>query len=71
MIVLGIILMILSTGMLAILEYNQGCRDTERAYQIRSCDKCANWKTMQCPNSSLCYATSDKPYFKSKLEGGK
>lgn len=68
MIVLGIILMILLIGMLAIIEYNQDCRDTERAYQIRSCDKCVNWKTMNCPNSSKCFNTADKPYFKSKLE---
>ena len=65
-IVLGIVLMILLIGMLAILEYNQGCKDTERAYQTRSCDKCANWKTINCPNSSKCFSTTDKPYFKIK-----
>ena len=67
-IVLGIILMILLMGMLAILEYNQGCKDTERAYQTRNCDKCANWKTINCPNSSKCFGTVDKPYFKIKEE---
>lgn len=68
MIVLGIILIILLMGMLAIVEYNQGCKDTERAYQTRSCNKCANWKTVNCPNSSICFSTVDKPYFKIKEE---
>ncbi len=68
MIVLGIILMILLIGMLAILEYYKGCEDTERAYKTKSCDKCANWKTINCPNSSECFSTVDKPYFKIKEE---
>lgn len=42
-----------------------------KAEKEKSCDMCKLKKTMQCPNSSLCYATSDKPYFKSKLEGEK
>lgn len=67
-IVLGIILMILLIGMLAILEYYKGCEDTERAYKTKSCDKCANWKTINCPNSSECFSTVDKPYFKIKEE---
>lgn len=29
---------------------------------------CTNKKTMNCPNSSLCYNTEEKPYFKSKLD---
>ncbi len=33
-----------------------------------SCDICINKKTMKCPNSSLCYNTEEKPYFKSKLD---
>lgn len=65
---IGIVLIILLIGMLAILDYNQGCKDTERAYQTRSCNKCANWKTMNCPNSSKCFSTTDKPYFKIKEE---
>ena len=36
--------------------------------QIGSCNKCANWKTVNCPNSSICFSTVDKPYFKIKEE---
>lgn len=39
-----------------------------KAEKEKSCDMCIHRKTMQCPNSSLCYATKDKPYFKSKLD---
>lgn len=39
-----------------------------KAEKEKNCNMCQYRKTMQCPNSSLCYATSDKPYFKSKLE---
>ena len=42
-----------------------------KAEKEKDCNMCKYRKTMQCPNSSLCYATSDKPYFKSELEGGK
>lgn len=32
----------------------------------KKCEKCKYWKTTDCPNSSLCYNTKDKPYFKNK-----
>lgn len=32
----------------------------------KKCEKCKYWKTMDCPNSSLCYNIKDKPYFKNK-----
>ena len=32
----------------------------------KKCEKCKYDKTMQCPNSSLCYNTKDMPYFKNK-----
>lgn len=32
----------------------------------KKCEKCKYYKTMQCPNSSLCYNTMRKPYFKNK-----
>lgn len=38
-----------------------------KAEKRKSCDMCINKKTMNCPNSSLCYSTENKPYFKSKL----
>ena len=34
----------------------------------RSCEKCIKYKTPYCPNSSVCYATEDKPYFVSGEE---
>ena len=29
---------------------------------------CVKKKTMECPNSDLCYYTEKRPYFKSKLD---
>lgn len=37
----------------------------------KDCDMCIKKKTMECPNSSLCYNTENKPYFKSRLERSK
>lgn len=34
----------------------------------QKCEKCKYWKTLDCPNSSLCYNTKDMPYFKNKEE---
>lgn len=42
-----------------------------KAEKEKDCSMCKHKKTMKCPNSNLCYATSDRPYFKSKLEGEK
>ena len=39
-----------------------------KAEKKKNCDMCKYKKTMRCPNSSLCYSTKDKPYFKSKLD---
>ena len=36
--------------------------------EYKKCEKCKYDKTMQCPNSSLCYNTKNKPYFKNKEE---
>ena len=62
-ILLGILLIvvyILST----IGGYDLGCRETIEAYKNKKCDKCANWKTNKCPNTSKCFSTLDKPYFR-------
>ena len=32
----------------------------------RTCHACRKYRTMDCPNSSMCYATDDKPYFEPK-----
>lgn len=32
----------------------------------KKCKDCINQHTMDCPNSSLCYDTKDKPYFEKK-----
>lgn len=45
-------------------KYNKDMQELKR----RKCDKCINYKTMDCPNSSKCYDTLDKPYFKIKEE---
>ena len=39
-----------------------------KAEKRKSCDMCIYRKTERCPNSSLCYSTENKPYFKSKLD---
>lgn len=36
--------------------------------KIKSCEMCVKKKTMECPNSSLCYNKENRPYFKSRLE---
>lgn len=33
---------------------------------IKNCQDCIYYKTMFCPNSSKCYSTEDKPYFRNK-----
>ena len=30
------------------------------------CDTCRKRKTMQCPNSALCYATKDYPHYEPR-----
>lgn len=39
-----------------------------KAEKEKECDMCKYKKTMKYPNSSLCYSTKDKPYFKSKID---
>lgn len=34
----------------------------------RSCDNCIKKKTINCPNSSKCYETLDKPYFERRRD---
>lgn len=36
--------------------------------KLRNCKKCGRYKTMNCPNSSLCYDKDDKPFFVLKGE---
>lgn len=42
--------------------------DIIKGERNKDCDMCIKKKTMECPNSSLCYSTENKPYFKSKLD---
>ena len=35
----------------------------DTAVSARECETCARRGTMQCPNSALCYDTSDKPHW--------
>lgn len=32
----------------------------------KHCKTCLNYKTMDCPNSSECYSTANRPYFVAK-----
>ena len=43
--------------------------DIIKLEKIKSCEMCVKKKTMESPNSSLCYNTENRPYFKSKLDG--
>ena len=66
-ILLGILLIvvyILSTIGFICIGYDLGCRETIEAYKNKKCDKCVNWKTNKCPNTSKCFSTLDKPYFR-------
>lgn len=40
----------------------------KRLYETRDCSVCVHRGTMDCPNSSLCWSTSDKPYFEPEGE---
>lgn len=42
--------------------------DIIKAEKIKNCEMCVKKKIMECPNSSLCYNTENRPYFKSKLD---
>lgn len=33
----------------------------------KSCDNCANKHSAKCPNSEICYATEEKPYFERRI----
>ena len=39
--------------------------DLRKSDALHECKVCQNHHTMNCPNSSLCYATKEKPYYKS------
>lgn len=62
--ILYIVLIILMLIGVSCIGYDLGIKDTEEAYRNKKCDKCSNYKTRQCPNSSKCYSTLNKPYFK-------
>lgn len=44
-------------------ELRNKCK-AKRESKIKTCQFCANWGTMDCPNSSKCFALPDKPYWK-------
>jgi TPP-dependent indolepyruvate ferredoxin oxidoreductase alpha subunit len=60
---------ILSSG-ICMYFYNKAERKRIRREFIekRDCSVCKHCGTMNCPNSSLCWSTSDKPYFEPKEE---
>lgn len=65
-IILIIALMILISVKMYESGYNDGSKETEQAYRFKDCHKCANYKTTKCPNTSKCFSTLNKPYFKIK-----
>lgn len=65
-IILVIAIMILISVKIYETGYDDGTKETERAYRFKACHKCANYKTIKCPNTSKCFSTIDKPYFKIK-----
>lgn len=58
-----IIVVLMSTGF-ACIGFDLGCKYTDEAYRNKECNKCIYHKSMKCPNSSKCYNTLDKPYFR-------
>lgn len=63
-IILIVAIMILISIKMYEAGYDDGTKETEQAYRIKDCHKCANYKTMKCPNTSKCFRTLDKPYFR-------
>ena len=43
-------------------------KKVQELIRTRNCYVCKNLGTMDCPNSSLCWSTSDRPYFIPKEE---
>lgn len=41
--------------------------ETIKAEKSKDCSMCIKFKTNNCPNSSKCYSTEDKPFFESKI----
>ena len=35
--------------------------------KVRPCDECLKINTFLCPNSSECFSTEDKPYFRNRM----
>lgn len=52
-------------GNKAVIQKEDGTLETVsvKSLKLRDCKNCDNHKTVNCPNSSLCYATDDKPFF--------
>lgn len=59
-----IIITILMTIGFGCIGYDLGCKDTEKDYKNRKCNRCSNYKTTKCPNSNKCYSMLGKPYFR-------
>lgn len=39
-----------------------------KSLKLKNCENCGRYKTMNCPNSYLCYDKDDKPFFVLKGE---
>lgn len=63
-ILLYVIVIILTVIGCGCIGYELGVEDTERAYENKECDKCRNYKTQNCPNTSKCHELQGKPFFR-------
>ena len=42
---------------------NKDLEKMREMHDLKNCEMCIHHKKMSCPNSSECYAKSDKPHF--------
>lgn len=66
--IIGIIAMVIIT-LFALYLYIMNKIEEKKNKKKIACFNCKKQHTMECPNSSKCYSTSDKPYFERKKRG--
>lgn len=68
---MSIVKSVILIGLIILFSYRIGYRRAARAawliFENRGkCDTCARHGTMECPNSSLCYSTETRPFWKGE-----
>lgn len=67
-----VLALIFVLAVIVFVIYREDIKTTRKIRQtrvlMRDCSVCAHRGTMDCPNSSLCWSTSDKPYFEPEEE---